>query len=236
MIKDLKSIAADMQELGLAALARVNSITLTYDKWTAVLAVLQTAHAMEILAKARIAQEHPLLLFDTYPEPKKDPTNCITSELTLSQLSERGKTIEWSDLIKMLWVVADIKTINITKFSDFGKLRNAIQHFGIVPDKNISYLTSLEFVYNVIDPFIYECWGFYAIDYCQDYAPDCSADDNELYWKYIKECLIQNEVHFHVSPTLIKYKEYWWTDDEAEYSKAYCEYMQSQLNEQISQI
>ena len=55
-------------------------------------------------------------------------------------------------------------------------------------------------------------------------------------WKYIKECLIQNEVHFHVSPTLIKYKEYWWTDDEAEYSKAYCEYMQSQLNEQISQI
>lgn len=210
MREELAQIARDMRELGLAALSHVNNIRLTEDKWTGVLSVLQTAHAMEILAKARIAEEHPLLLFDTYPKPKKDKENKITNEMTIAQLSEKGRTIEWSNIIEMLWLVADIKTVDISAFNEFGEIRNAIQHFGIVPaEKKISYLTSLSFIYGVIDPFIHESWGLFAIDYCQDYRED--SEDNRDYWNYIREYLIRNEIAFKVSPTLAENKNFWWT-------------------------
>lgn len=210
MKQELAKIANDMKELGLAALSHVNNVRLTEDKWAGILSVLQTAHAMEILAKARIAEEHPLLLFDTYPRPKKDKENKITNEMTIAQLSEKGRTIEWSSIIEMLWLVADIKTVDISAFNEFGDVRNAIQHFGIVPaEKNVSYLTSLSFIYGVIDPFINESWGLFAVDYCQDYHED--SDDNCNYWNYIREYLIRNEIAFKISPVLAENKSLWWS-------------------------
>ena len=208
MLDTFKSIPGDMRDLGLAALSHVNRIEAQIDKW-AELSVLQVAHAMEILIKARIAEEHPLLIFDKFPKPTKNPSNEIIDELTISKLSEKGHTIEWSSLLETLWATNNVKSINITEFNKFGEIRNSIQHFGIPPASTpVSYLTSLEFIYKVIDPFIYECWGLYAIDYCQDYNSE--NDDNSEYWNYIRKYLLNSEIKFRVSPTLFENKEQWW--------------------------
>ena len=136
--------------------------------------------------------------------------NRIINEMTLSQLSEKGRTIEWSSIIEMLWLVADMKTVDISAFNEFGEIRNAIQHFGIVSkEKSVSYLTSLQFIYGTIDPFINESWGLFAVDYCQDYHED--SEDNSNYWNYIRECLIGNEIMFKVSPFLAENKAFWWS-------------------------
>ena len=208
MLDTFKSIPGDMRDLGLAALSHVNRIETQIDKW-AELSVLQVAHAMEILIKARIAEEHPLLIFDKFPKPTKNSSNEITDELTISKLSEKGHTIEWSSLLETLWATNNVKSINITEFNKFGEIRNSIQHFGIPPTSTpVSYLTSLEFIYKVIDPFIYECWGLYAIDYCQDYNSE--NDDNSEYWNYIRKYLLNSEIKFRISPTLFENKEQWW--------------------------
>lgn len=229
MNENLVNIASDMKELGLAALAHVNNARLTEDKWSGILAVLQTAHAMEILAKARIAEEHPLLLFDEYPRLPKE-NNQLVDDLTLDQLAEKGKTIEWSNIIKMLWVTADIKTIDRDAFHNFGKIRNNIQHFGVVSTDSVSYLTSLSFIYSVIDPFINECWNLYAIDCCQDFDPELAEEDNRAYWSFIRDCLIQNEIKFLVSPTLVEYEALWWDDVKDAQSQEYRAYIQSQID------
>ena len=77
MLETLKSIPDDMRELGLAALSHANRIEPQTDKW-AELSILQVAHAMEILIKARIAEEHPLLVFDKLPKPTKNNINEIS--------------------------------------------------------------------------------------------------------------------------------------------------------------
>ncbi len=210
MLETLNSIPVDMRELGLAALSHANRIEPQTDKW-AELSILQVAHAMEILIKARIAEEHPLLVFDKLPKPTKNGANEIIDELTISKLSEKGHTIEWSSLLDTLWAVNNVKSINFAEFNKFGNIRNCIQHFGIIPTDgtvSVSHLTSLEFIYNVIDPFIHECWGIYAIDYCQDFNPD--NEENDEYWNYIRMYLLSNGIVFKVSPTLYEYKDFWW--------------------------
>ena len=208
MLETLNSISIDMRELGLAALSHANRIEPQTDKW-AELSILQVAHAMEILIKARIAEEHPLLVFEKLPKPEKNGASEIVDELTISKLSEKGHTIEWSSLLDTLWAVNNVKSIDFTKFNKFGKIRNCIQHFGIPPtDRAVSHLTSLQFIYNVIDPFINECWGLFAIDYCQDFNQD--NENNSEYWNYIRMYLLNNEITFKVSPTLFEYKDLWW--------------------------
>ncbi len=63
----LKNVANNMLELGLGALTHANRHAAyqdpVNDKWGE-LSVLQAAHAAEILIKARIAQEHPLLIME----------------------------------------------------------------------------------------------------------------------------------------------------------------------------
>ncbi len=208
MLEDFNKISEDMKELGLAALSHANRIEPETDKW-AELSILQVAHAMEILIKARIAKEHPLLIFEKLPKPKKNPAGEIDDELTISTLAAEGRTIEWSSLLDTLWATNNIKTIRKEAFNQFGKIRNSIQHFGIPPaDENVSYLTSLRFIYDVIDPFLKECWGMYAIDYCQDFDPD--SEENDKFWEYIRLYLLRNEIAFSVSPQLYERKDFWW--------------------------
>lgn len=72
MLENLSNIAGEMKDLGLAALSHANRIEPQTDKW-AELSILQVAHAMEILIKACIAEEHPLLIFDRIPKPTRTP-------------------------------------------------------------------------------------------------------------------------------------------------------------------
>ena len=94
MTPELTGIWERMRDLGLGALAHANRHTHYGDyhnQWWAELGVLQAAHSAELLLKARIAEEHPLLIFEDLP--KAD----LSRELTLKDLFEKGRTIQWAD-------------------------------------------------------------------------------------------------------------------------------------------
>lgn len=66
----LKGIWEHIRDLGLGALAHAHRhaayAAMENPRWPE-LSVLQAAHAAELLIKARIAQEHPLLIFEQLP-------------------------------------------------------------------------------------------------------------------------------------------------------------------------
>jgi hypothetical protein len=106
--------------LGLGALAHANWHATTHcqenDYW-AELSVLQAAHAAEVLIKARIAEEHPLLIFEQLPGLPAD-----AAPLNLAQLIERGRT--YHELPDRLWACTHIQLPNIELYRRFGRLRN----------------------------------------------------------------------------------------------------------------
>lgn len=219
MKKDLRKISENMKELGLAALSHANRIgSVNNDKWE-VLSVLQIAHAAEILVKARIAKEHPLLIFEKFPKPNDN-------SITVKDLFSSGHTVEWSSLLDILWASTSVKITKEQKdaFKEFGKLRNGIQHFGVVPkesETSFSYLKALEFTYKFIDPFIYKCWRLCAIDYSDDYDCELDPSENIQYWDFIREYLVRNEIEFIISENVAVNHNLWWDDLEAGVSTKY---------------
>lgn len=57
----------------------------------------------------------------------------------------------------------------------------------------------MKFIFGVIDPFINECWGLYAIDFDEDYDP----------YVYFVNGLIRRKIPFLVSPNSVECFEYW---------------------------
>lgn len=207
MNKELLNVWEHIRDLGLAALAHANrhSAYCSFDnsRW-AELSVIQAAHAIELLIKARIAQEHPLLIFDKLPKMSE-------SNISVKELFEQGKTIDYSELPSRLWACTGITILNKDIYDEFGKLRNGIQHFSPAPsDVDLSYKT-LEFIYKVIDPFINDCWGLYALDY----------DEDEPYI-YLTNSLIQRELMFLIPYDAASCYEDWeisWGSVSLEYKK-----------------
>jgi hypothetical protein len=189
---ELERVSKHMLELGLGALAHANwhaNFVSNHNNSWPELSVLQAAHAAEILIKARIAQKHPLLIFNKFPG-SKGKTNDF---LKLKQLFENSRTIQYKDLPERLRVTTDIELTNLKKYEEFGKLRNSIQHFA--PPQEVDFCgKTIDFIYDVIDPFINECWVLYAIDYNED-------DLKERVW--LIESLIRREVEFLVSPKVL---------------------------------
>ena len=202
----LEGIWEKMRDLGLGALAHANRHaayhSMENEKWSD-LSILQAAHAAEILLKARIAQEHPLLIFDKFPSIADD-------DLSLNDLFERGKTVEWNDLPTRLWATTGITLQNLSLYKEFGKIRNGIQHFAPYMLGQATSKMALEFIFGVIDPFIHNCWGLYAIDYDEDHDP----------YVYFVSSLVNNEILFLVSEESVKCEEYWdvdWTKTHKSY-------------------
>ncbi len=186
---ELKNISKNILSLGLAALAHANRHAAYYDeandKWGE-LSVLQAAHAAELLVKARISQEHPLLIFSNLPSVSNQDT------LSIDKLAEYGKTIEWSDLPKVFKTITGCNFENDSIFKSFGRLRNSVQHFGIIPNQSTTSasLETLKFIYSFIDPFINEHWGLYAIDFDEDMDS----------YEHLPNILIGYEIKFLISP------------------------------------
>lgn len=215
MDEELKGVHEHMRALGLGALTHANwhanyhSMDNPY--WSE-LSVLQAAHAAEILIKARIAQEHPLLIFDQLPKPETQSQ----SSLALSHLIENGRTFQFSELPNRLWATTGITLPNIEQYQAFGRLRNSIQHFTI-PDRDVAADT-INFIYGVIDRFIHQCWGLYAIDFNEDHEP----------YVYLVSGLIRRGITFLVSPEMlqnIEYIEFDWPQD----SKCYRQEMEARI-------
>ncbi len=202
MQEDLKEVYRHMINLGMSALTHANYHANYYSyensMWSE-LSVLQAVHSAEILIKARIAQEHPLLIFEKLPHSSNNSTELLNFE----HLLEKGKTIQYSDLPERLWATTGIKLKDIELFNKFGMLRNKIQHFASPKDIDCGK-EALKFIFTIIDPFINECWGLYAID--------CNEDSEQ--YKYLIEGLIENEILFLISPSSIdelKEVEFNWT-------------------------
>lgn len=187
MDNKLKDVPDHMLRLGLSALAHANwhahYMSFENDMWSE-LSVLQAAHAAEILIKARIAQEHPLLIFEQLPHSSQSNNEFLTYE----QLIDKEKTIQYFDLPERLWASTGIKINNLDLYQAFGKLRNSIQHFANPLKKDCSKESS-DFIYEIIDPFIHKCWGLYAIDFNEDTEP----------YIYLVETLLARKTEFLVS-------------------------------------
>jgi hypothetical protein len=205
---ELEKVSSHMRSLGIGALTHANYHANYWsaenDKWSE-LSVLQAVHAAEILIKARISQEHPLLIFESLPRS----TQVDGGYLELRHLVEKAKTIQYSDLPERLWAVTGIQIDNTDIFHSFGRLRNSIQHF--VPPQNIDFsFKTLEFIFGVIDPFINKCWDLYAIDYNEDHEP----------YIYLIEGLIRRGIMFLVSPDSLDHIEacsFEWPSENDEY-------------------
>ena len=163
MHPDTKLIATHMKEFGLYTLGRA-----VYDATFAEImkpfahsiSVTLAAHAGEILVKARIAQQHPLLIFKSLPK------SSGTSELLdIEQLLVRGQTVGYPDLPELLWATTGYRIPNSAKFIEFGKLRNTIAHFA-VPDGDLSDETLL-YALGVIDPMVGHFWDDTLIPYAE---------------------------------------------------------------------
>ena len=187
MDKSLFNVYLHMLELGKTSISLANWHS-CFDNsespmWSE-MSVLQAAHAAEIFIKARICQEHPLLIFEKIPS-----VNFESDEvLDLKSLIEKGRTYQYSDLPNRLWASTGIKLENLDGYNAFGKLRNCIQHFAS-PEGVSCRMETVRFIYEVIDPFIYKCWGLCAIDY---------TDESDTYYS-IPENLIDNCIAFNVS-------------------------------------
>ncbi|EFD1002473.1 hypothetical protein FGT76_23115, partial [Escherichia coli] len=187
---NLKKVHEHMIVLGAGSLAHANYLAHFYDMsnsmWSQ-LGVLQAAHACEIFLKARLAQEHPLLIFESLPKSTADCVNKTTGLLDFESLLEKGQTITYSELPEKVWAATGKKINNLKLYNDFGKLRNSIQHFA-APNKDVSMLTS-QFIYEVIDPFINAEWGMCAMDFCDDYEE----------YEYLIPVLANRNILFNVS-------------------------------------
>lgn len=187
MDEEVQSIHEHMKGLGLGALAHANWHANYYsmeNQWWSELSVLQAAHAAEILIKAKIAEVHPLLIFERLPKASLEDGSL----LSLEELIEGGRTFQFSELPDRLWATTGIKLPNIQRYNTFGRLRNSIQHFSAPKNIDISEEVLL-FIYDVIDPLINNCWGLFAIDF---------NEDDESY-RYLIDGLVRRGIKFLVS-------------------------------------
>lgn len=212
-----------MRDLGLGALSHANRhaayFSMENPRWPE-LSILQAAHAAELLIKARIAQEHPLLIFDQLPAP----TKAAGPRLDILDLYAHGRTVQWQDLPSRLWAATGMSVPNERRFVKFGFLRNTVQHFAAPPKLDIAEETLL-FVFNVIDPFIHNSWGLFAIDYDEDYEP----------YVYFVETLIHREILFLVSKEAAASSKDWdpdWSGVSKHYRKELERRVQAALGKQ----
>jgi hypothetical protein len=170
MHSDTHQIASHMKDFGLHAFGR-SIVDVVFceitNPYAHAMGVIRCAHAAELLIKARIAEEHPLLIFEKLPRPKGQENKL----LDINTLLNEGRTIMYSDLPDLLWAATGQCIRDIERYQSFGRLRNAITHLGI-PDANLSHETLL-YGFNVIEPLVRNFWDIDVLKYLEEYDCDC---------------------------------------------------------------
>lgn len=171
MHPDTKQVAEHMKDFGLHILGRAiydATFSETMRPFAHVLSVVHAAHGAEILIKARIAQEHPLLIFSSYPKSKT--TNAM---LTINELFEHGRTLTYSELPEALWAATGYRIKQQNEFLKFGTLRNGLVHFS-APDFDAAGET-YKFVFEVMDYIIHDFWNESFVEYAEYWDDDIFA-------------------------------------------------------------
>jgi hypothetical protein len=198
----LRDVWKHMRDLGLGALAHANhhaayvQMESEVARWPE-LSVLQAAHAAELLIKASIAQEHPLLIFEQLPRSSQ----TSGEHLAIEDLFRQGRTLQWAELPERLWAATGVPLPSISRYESFGRLRNGIQHFA-APSGIDTATETLRFVFEVIDPLINRSWHLFAIDYDEDY------DTHE----YLPAIVAGLRIPFLVSPEAAQHCSRWDVD------------------------
>lgn len=165
MHPDTREVADHIREFGLTNLGRA-AYQCTFSEMGApyahAMAVVHAAQGGELVIKARIAQEHPLLIFSTLPK-----SGSTTGLLSIKELFENGRTIQYNDLPEALWATTGIRIAKFEQYQQFGKYRNMIMHFG-VPDEEWSEPT-LKFLFEVMEPLVQDFWKSSILPYADEW-------------------------------------------------------------------
>jgi len=148
MHPDTKEIAPHMREFGLHVLGRaIHDATFSEmgARYAHALSVVQAAHGAEIVLKARIAEEHPLLVFERLPKQQTTAGLLIAAELFL-----HGRSYDYFELPQRLWATTGHRLPNPDQYEAFGRRRNQIIHFA-VPNVDLAAET-IRFCMQVIEP------------------------------------------------------------------------------------
>jgi hypothetical protein len=132
MNPETKQVSQHMKEFGFHILGRAiydATFSETTRPFAHMLSIVHAAHGAEILIKARIAEEHPLLIFKSYPK-----SNTTKDVLSIKELFKYGRTLMYSELPEVLWAATGYRIKELDKYLKFGDLRNTIVHFSADPD------------------------------------------------------------------------------------------------------
>ena len=188
MNPETKQVSQHMKEFGLHILGRA-IYDATFSEMTRpfahMLSVVHAAHGAEILIKARIAEEHPLLIFKSYPK-----SNTTKDVLSIKELFKYGRTLMYSELPEVLWATTGYRIKELDRYQKFGELRNIIVHISADPDCEGSTET-LKFALEVLDYIVQDFWGESLIYYSQEW------DDAIISDGYLQKQIEQLNIQVH---------------------------------------
>ena len=188
MNPETKQVSQHMKEFGLHILGRAiydATFSEMMRPFAHMLSVVHAAHGAEILIKARIAEEHPLLIFKSYPK-----SNTTKDVLSIKELFKYGRTLMYSELPEVLWATTGYRIKELDRYLKFGELRNIIVHFSADPDCEASTET-LKFALEVLDHIVQDFWGESLIYYSQEW------DDIIISEGYLREQIEQLNIQVH---------------------------------------
>lgn len=206
MHPQLEGMADRMRNLGLGALQHALRLSMYgphQNHYAGDLSVLNAAHAAEILIKARIAEDDPLRIFRKVPKSKQ------AVDLDLGDLAVGGETVGYAKLPDLLLEATGAELPDRPLYESFGKLRNAIQHFA--PPDESPHVETLKFVFGVLDRFINQEWGLFAIDFNEEYGD---------HYEDVLGPLAAHDIRLLVSPHAARA----WTDSRYPSTEASAEY------------
>jgi hypothetical protein len=166
---ELRDIPIYMRDFALHAMGKslVESVFSQYtNPYSHAIAVVHCAQGAELILKARIAFEHPLLIFEKLPKATGD-----NQPITASALFDNARTVTYSSLPDLLWAATGVNIPDRAIYDSYGRLRNSIVHLG-TPQENMSERT-LNFAFRVMEPLVKEFWSESITEYMMEYDPDC---------------------------------------------------------------
>lgn len=169
VIKDKLNMASQMRSFGMAMISRG---VLNASFWEGEFpyahaqSVINIANGFEILIKAKIVEEHPLLVFEQIPKESK----ITDGNLKFEDLLEHGKTIMYSELPERLWASTGYKISDLNFYNDFGRTRNKIIHFTAPMNSLADY--ALKFAFTVVEKSIFEWWGTSIFEFLGEFHFD----------------------------------------------------------------